>query len=96
MLQKTAELRRRAIVIQCRLRELMAFKSRISGQKVTYDSITAKTGLFSSTLTKLANNKADLIGIRTMDRLCVFFDCQPGDLFVYLPSPNLSDVSSGV
>ena len=75
-------------MIQCRLRELMALKSRVSGQKVTYDSITAETGLFSSTLTKLANNKADLVGVSTMDRLCVFFDCQPGDLFIYVPRPE--------
>ena len=73
-------------MIQCRLRELMALKSRVSGQRVTYDSITAETALFSSTLTKLANNKADLIGVSTMDRLCAFFDCQPGDLFVYVPA----------
>jgi len=77
-------------VIQCRLRELMALKSRVSSQKVTYDSITAATGIFSSTLTKLANNKADLLGVSTLDRLCAFFDCQPGDLLVYVPSEPAS------
>ena len=83
-------------MIQCRLRELMATKSRTTGRKITYDVITAEIRIYSSTLTKMANNRAELLSLSSLDRLCAFFDCQPGDLFVYLPSPNLSDVSSGV
>ena len=33
----------------------------------------------------LANAKPELIGKSTMNRLCAFFDCQPGDLFIYVP-----------
>ena len=83
-------------MIQCRLRELMAAKTRLTRRKITYSVIKEETGLSKTTLVRLGNDRADLIGTSTMDRLCAFFDCQPGDLFVYLPSPNLSDVSSGV
>ena len=73
-------------MIQCRLRELMAAMSRQARSKITYDVINETTGLAKSTLARLANDKADLIGKSTMDRLCAFFDCQPGDLFVYVPA----------
>lgn len=75
-------------MIQCRLRELMAAKSRITGRKITYNVITAQTHIYSSTLTKMANNRADLISVSSLDRLCAFFDCQPGDLFIYVPTPE--------
>ena len=73
-------------MIQCRLRELMAVKSRTTGRKITYDVITAEARIYSSTLTKMANNRAELISLSSLDRLCAFFDCQPGDLFIYAPA----------
>jgi len=76
------------MMIQCRLRELMAIRARKEGHRVTYSEITAATGIYNTTLTRLANDKADLIGKTTMDRLCSFFNCQPGDLFIYVPSPE--------
>jgi putative transcriptional regulator len=75
-------------MIQCRLRELMAAMSRQARRKITYDVIKEDTGLAKSTLARLANDKAELIGKSTMDRLCAFFDCQPGDLFIHVPSPE--------
>jgi len=44
------------------------------------------TGLSKNTLARLANDRADLVALNTMDRLCAFFDCQPGDLFIYVPA----------
>jgi putative transcriptional regulator len=64
----------------------MAIKARKQGRRVTYSDITAASGIYNTTLTRLANDKADLIGKSTMDRLCAFFDCQPGDLFIYVTS----------
>jgi len=75
-------------MIQCRLRELMAIKTRKEGRRITYLHITRATGIYNTTLTRLANDKAELIGKSTMDRLCTFFDCQPGDLLVYVPTPE--------
>jgi putative transcriptional regulator len=75
-------------MIQCRLRELMAGKTRETRRKITYDIIRAETGLSKTTLVRLANDKAELIGKSTLDRLCAFFECQPGDLFIYVPTPE--------
>ena len=73
-------------MVQCRLRELMAIRGRQTRRKVTYDLIREVTGLSKNTLARLANDRADLVALNTMDRLCVFFDCQPGDLFIYVPA----------
>ena len=71
-------------MIQCRLRELIAAKGRQERRKITYDDILAQTGVNKNTLTKLANDRAAMVGISVINRLCDYFDCQPGDLFVYI------------
>ena len=71
-------------MIQCRLRELMAAKGRRERRRITYDDILAQTGINKNTLTRLANDRADMVGISVVDRLCAYFDCQPGDLFIYV------------
>ena len=71
-------------MIQCRLRELIASKGRIERIKITYDRIWADTGINKNTLTKLANDRAGMVGISVMDRLCSYFDCEPGDLFIHV------------
>jgi putative transcriptional regulator len=38
------------------------------------------TGLSRPALTNLYYNKATRIEFDTIDKLCAFFDCQPGDL----------------
>ena len=75
-------------MIQSRLRELMAATSRETRRKITYDVIWSETGLSRSTLARLANDREERIAISTLDRLCAFFDCQPGDLLIYVPTPE--------
>ena len=71
-------------MIQCRLRELMAAKARQERRKITYTVILNQTGVSKNTLTRLANDRAAMVGISVIDRLCAYFDCQPGDLFVHV------------
>ena len=75
-------------MIQCRLREMMAAKGRREHRRITYDSILSETGINKNTLTRLANDRAGMVGISIVDRLCAYFDCQPGDLFIYLTGPE--------
>ena len=72
-------------MIQCRLREMMATKARKERRRITYDDILAVAGIAKSTLTRLANDKVDMVGISVIDRLCAYFECQPGELFIHLP-----------
>ncbi len=69
-------------MIQCRLRELMAKRSRETRGKITYDVLLTKTGVSKSTLAKMANDKAQFISVKALYQLCIFFECQPGDLFI--------------
>jgi putative transcriptional regulator len=62
----------------------MAEKGRLERCKITYDDILATTGISKSTLTRLANDRAGRVYISTTDRLCAYFNCQPGDLFLYV------------
>jgi putative transcriptional regulator len=75
-------------MIQCRLRELMGGKGRRERRRITYDDILAQAGVSKNTLTRLANDKAGMVGISVIDRLCSYFDCQPGDLFIHVEEPD--------
>ena len=66
-------------MIQCRLRELIGAKARQERRRITYDDIQAQTGVNKNTLTRLANDRAGMVGLSVVDRLCAYFDCQPGD-----------------
>lgn len=71
-------------MIQSRLRELMGEKGRKERRRITYGEIQVQTGVNKNTLTKLANDRASMVGLSVVDRLCAYFDCQPGELFVYV------------
>ncbi len=68
--------------IGIRLKELMAQKSRLEGRRVTYADIYKSTGIFSSTLSRLAAGRAKRVDLAVLERLCEYFDCEPGDLLV--------------
>ena len=71
-------------MIQFRLRELMARKGRVEQRRITYALIKEHTRIWPSTLSRLANNSAEQIGLSVIDRLCDFFACTPGDLIVHV------------
>lgn len=68
--------------IQFRLRELMAQKARVTGKSVTYETIYEVKGISPNTLSKMANGKLRKVGIKTIDDLCDYLGCEPGDLIV--------------
>ena len=75
-------------MIQCRLRELIAIKSRQERRRITYEDIQAASGVNKNSIAKLTNDRSAMVGIPTIDRLCAYFQCQPGDIFVYVPDPQ--------
>ena len=70
---------------QCRLRELLGMKARLERRRITYETIQLGSGVNKNTIVKLANDRAALVGMSVIDRLCGYFECQPGELFVYVP-----------
>jgi len=45
--------------------------------------LIAKTGLTSSIVAKFAKNGH--VSGETLEKLCAYFDCQPGDIMEYVP-----------
>ena len=72
-------------MIQCRLRALIAIKSRQERRKITYEDIQAESGVNKNSIAKLTNDRSAMVGMSTIDRLCAYFECQPGEIFVYVP-----------
>lgn len=69
--------------LQFRIRELMAERSRLTGEVVTYDAITQATGISSNTLSLLARGKTRMVGISVIERLLDYFSVDAGELMVY-------------
>ncbi len=71
-------------MIQCRMRELIAIKGRRERRRITYEDIQAESGVNKNSIAKLTNDRSAMVGISVIDRLCAYFECQPGDLFVFV------------
>ena len=69
-----------------RLRILIAEKETREHRSISYREICDATGISQNALSGLAQNKTTRYYIRTLVKLCEFFNCQVGDLLVYIPS----------
>ena len=63
--------------------------SRILGDKrLTYKDVHEATGISVSTISYLRRDMRGRISFETLDKLCKYLDCQPGDLLIYEPDPE--------
>jgi putative transcriptional regulator len=67
-------------MIYSRLKVLIAEKELKAGRRLTYRTIAKETGVSTSTLVRLVSQNFDRIDVATIETLCRYFDCQPGDL----------------
>ena len=65
-----------------KLKIKIAEKEFQEGRKLTYRTISKETGISTTTLTKYIKEGGG-IDPRTLEKLCEYFNCQPGDLLVY-------------
>lgn len=66
-------------MIECKL-------SRIAGdRRVNKQQLIEATGRTRPTIAALWNNKAKTIDLKTLNSLCQFLDCEPGDILEYHP-----------
>ncbi|UGB45470.1 helix-turn-helix transcriptional regulator [Frateuria edaphi] len=80
-------------MIRFRLAELIADKAFKERRVVSLTEVAEATGVHRATLSKMANQPGANIGTEVIDKLCRYFDCQPGDLLTYVP-PEPSVASS--
>ncbi len=60
--------------------------SKLMGEKrYSIVEVSRKTGLTTSTISNLYNDKVKRLDFDTLEKLCKLFNCQPNDLFEYIP-----------
>lgn len=60
--------------------------SRILGEKrMSIKEVHEKTGLSRNTISNIYNEKAKMIDLDTLDKLCKLFSCTVCDLLEYVP-----------
>ena len=65
-------------MIKCHLSRLMGER------KLKISGLARETGLDRGTLTRLYYEKAELVDLGVLDKLCKFFDCSVSDLLEHI------------
>ena len=64
--------------------------SRLMGEKrYTIVEVANKTGMSTSTISNLYNEKVKRMDYDTLEKLCKLFNCTVGDLIEYVPDSTL-------
>ena len=72
------------ILIRFRLTELIADKAFKERRVVPLSEVAAATGIHRATLSKVANQPGTNISTDLVDKLCRYFECQPGNVLTYI------------
>ena len=68
------------MLMDVKLREAMEAYRRRHGVRLTYDSLSAKTGISVDTLQSLAARPGYNTTLSTVEKLCRALECSPGEL----------------
>ena len=60
-------------------------------RKMGLTELAGKVGITLANLSILKNNKAKAVRLETLDAICKALDCQPGDIFEYVPDEKEED-----
>ena len=57
----------------------------LARRKMSMTELSARVGITMANLSILKNGKAKAVRFSTLNEICKALDCQPGDLFEYVP-----------
>lgn len=60
----------------------------LARRKVKSKDLAAVIGITEQNLSLLKQGKVKGIRLGTLDAICAYLECQPGDLLVYTPEPQ--------
>ena len=62
----------------------------LAKRKMSVTELSEKLGITMANVSILENGKAKAGKVETLNKLCAALDCQPGDLFEYVPDETES------
>ncbi|KVU75282.1 hypothetical protein WL81_30650 [Burkholderia ubonensis] len=68
--------------MRIRLREMMDRYAELTGERLTYSQLSQLVGVAPSTIESMASRRDYNPTLKTLERLCVALQCNPGDLLV--------------
>ncbi|ABK48587.1 hypothetical protein Shewana3_2358 [Shewanella sp. ANA-3] len=68
-------------VLLIKLLDEKAFKEK---RRITLSEVSEKTGISRATLTRIANVPGNVTNTDTINALCKYFECEPGELLMYV------------
>ena len=71
------------MAIQNKVKILIAEKELREGRKLSHRTVAQEAGIPLSVLTLYTSQKVRRFDVQTLEKLCNYFKCQPGDLLVY-------------
>ena len=70
-------------MIRVLLKQMLDDKSFKEKRRITLNEVSELTGISRATLTRVANVPGYNTNTDTIDALCIYFECQPGDLLEF-------------
>ncbi|WP_029890716.1 helix-turn-helix domain-containing protein [Polycyclovorans algicola] len=71
-------------MIRIRLRQLLDDKSFHERRRITLNEVSKETGISRPTLTRITNTAGYNTNTDTIDALCRYLNCAPGELLEYV------------
>lgn len=78
-----------------RVKELLARKEQLLQKQVFIKDIAEETGLHRNTISNMLNHRNTNYNDETIIQLCLYFDCEPGDLLQLVKIESSEDETSG-
>ena len=82
-------------MIRIMLIKLLDEKSFNEKRRITLSEVSDVTGISRATLTRIANVPGNVTNTDTINALCKYFSCQPGELLIYVEDePSVASTDS--
>jgi len=75
-------------MMRCNIYHLMALKAQRERRRISLSTIARETGISRYTLSVIASGRAKEIPVRAVVDLCVYLQCNVGDLFEIVTIPD--------
>lgn len=70
------------MAIRSNLQVLHSLKEAAEGRRIPYREVVKKAGVTKAQLSYYMNDKIDNFNRFTLDKLCEYYECEPGDILV--------------